>query len=56
MCGIWLLFGFNASSLSCVCESFYKLKHRGPDAFKIEQDSRIKVNNYIPNDEKDSFI
>ncbi|KAJ8688388.1 hypothetical protein QAD02_024183 [Eretmocerus hayati] len=42
MCGLWALFGLNANSLACVCENFSKISHRGPDAFKIEYDCRVK--------------
>ncbi|XP_011501784.1 PREDICTED: asparagine synthetase [glutamine-hydrolyzing]-like [Ceratosolen solmsi marchali] len=42
MCGLWALFGFESNSLSCICDNFSKISHRGPDAFKIEHDNRIK--------------
>ncbi|XP_014231151.1 asparagine synthetase [glutamine-hydrolyzing] [Trichogramma pretiosum] len=41
MCGLWALFGFDTDSLTCVCDNFSKISHRGPDAYKIEHDSRI---------------
>lgn len=43
MCGIWALFGLECGTLACVCNNFCKISHRGPDAFKVEYDSRIKV-------------
>ncbi|XP_033211901.1 asparagine synthetase [glutamine-hydrolyzing] [Belonocnema kinseyi] len=42
MCGIWALFGLECGTLACVCNNFGKISHRGPDAFKVEYDSRIK--------------
>ncbi|XP_016845558.1 asparagine synthetase [glutamine-hydrolyzing] [Nasonia vitripennis] len=42
MCGLWALFGLDTNSLTCVCDNFSKISHRGPDAFKIEHDSRVK--------------
>ncbi|KZC10130.1 Asparagine synthetase [glutamine-hydrolyzing], partial [Dufourea novaeangliae] len=45
MCGIWALFGLN-SPLTCICENFEKLVHRGPEAFKIEYDHSVK-NGYL---------
>lgn len=47
MCGLWALFGLDTNSLSCVCDNFSKISHRGPDAFKIEHDSRVKVRDFI---------
>ncbi|XP_043469934.1 asparagine synthetase [glutamine-hydrolyzing]-like [Leptopilina heterotoma] len=46
MCGIWALFGLEGDTLACACENFSKITHRGPDAFNIEYDQRIK-NGYI---------
>ncbi|XP_058790517.1 asparagine synthetase [glutamine-hydrolyzing] [Phymastichus coffea] len=46
MCGIWALFGLDTNSLTCICDNFAKISHRGPDAFKIEHDSRVK-NSYL---------
>ncbi|KAG7197162.1 hypothetical protein KM043_007244 [Ampulex compressa] len=46
MCGIWALFGLDTKPLTCICENFDKLSHRGPDAFKIEYDNRVK-NGYL---------
>lgn len=42
MCGIWALFGLDTQSLTCICENFDKISHRGPEAFKIEFDIRVK--------------
>lgn len=46
MCGIWALFGLDTQPLTCICENFDKISHRGPEAFKIEFDSRVK-NGYL---------
>lgn len=43
MCGIWALFGLETQPLVCICENFDKISHRGPEAFKIEFDNRVKV-------------
>lgn len=43
MCGIWALFGLDAQPLACICENFEKIKHRGPEAFKFESDTTVKV-------------
>lgn len=43
MCGLWALFGFDTNSLTCICDNFSKISHRGPDAFQLEHDSRIQV-------------
>lgn len=44
MCGIWAVFGVEGETLNCVCNNFNKISHRGPDALRVENDSRIKVN------------
>lgn len=46
MCGIWALFGLETQPLACICENFDKISHRGPEAFKIEFDNRVK-NGYL---------
>lgn len=46
MCGIWAVFGLEGETLACVCQEFSRISHRGPDAFNIEYDQRIK-NGYI---------
>lgn len=46
MCGIWALFGLDSQPLTCTCENFDKIAHRGPEAFKIEFDKRVK-NGYL---------
>ncbi|XP_025989716.1 asparagine synthetase [glutamine-hydrolyzing] [Solenopsis invicta] len=46
MCGIWALFGLDRQPLTCICENFDKISHRGPEAFKIEFDNRVK-NGYL---------
>lgn len=43
MCGIWAVFGVDGETLSCVCNNFNKIAHRGPDAIRLEFDARIKV-------------
>ncbi|XP_034945074.1 asparagine synthetase [glutamine-hydrolyzing] [Chelonus insularis] len=42
MCGIWAAFGIEGETLNCVCNSFNKISHRGPDAIRIEYDDRVK--------------
>ncbi|CAG9562701.1 unnamed protein product [Danaus chrysippus] len=40
MCGIWATFGINGvANFKCV-ECLFKIVHRGPDAWRIEQDAR----------------
>nr|XP_022914285.1 asparagine synthetase [glutamine-hydrolyzing] [Onthophagus taurus] len=46
MCGIWALFGVCDSALNHCGTSFPKIKHRGPDAWRIEYDDNLK-NCYI---------
>lgn len=46
MCGIWAHFGSDKQPLTCICENFTKISHRGPEAFKIEFDNRVK-NGYL---------
>ncbi|XP_060517860.1 asparagine synthetase [glutamine-hydrolyzing] [Cylas formicarius] len=42
MCGIWAIFGLD-SNLHTVCgNSFTKISHRGPDAWRVEYDRQIK--------------
>nr|XP_031848547.1 asparagine synthetase [glutamine-hydrolyzing] isoform X1 [Nomia melanderi]XP_031848557.1 asparagine synthetase [glutamine-hydrolyzing] isoform X1 [Nomia melanderi]XP_031848565.1 asparagine synthetase [glutamine-hydrolyzing] isoform X1 [Nomia melanderi]XP_031848574.1 asparagine synthetase [glutamine-hydrolyzing] isoform X1 [Nomia melanderi] len=45
MCGIWALFGLDIP-LTCMCENFEKISHRGPEAFKLEYDHAVK-NGYL---------
>lgn len=45
MCGIWALFGLDGKPINCICENFGKISHRGPEAFRIEFDDRVKVLN-----------
>nr|XP_018901104.1 PREDICTED: asparagine synthetase [glutamine-hydrolyzing] [Bemisia tabaci] len=42
MCGIWALFGLEATTLSRCEHSFTAIHHRGPDAWRIEFDAKIK--------------
>lgn len=46
MCGIWALFGLDAKPITCICENFEKISHRGPEAFRLEFDNRVK-NGYL---------
>ncbi|XP_046813083.1 asparagine synthetase [glutamine-hydrolyzing] [Vespa crabro] len=46
MCGIWALFGLDGKPINCICENFEKISHRGPEAFRIEFDNRVK-NGYL---------
>lgn len=47
MCGIWALFGVSTDSVEHMDTSFAKIKHRGPDAWKIQYDNKVKVIFYI---------
>uniref|UniRef100_A0A7R9JXY0 Asparagine synthetase [glutamine-hydrolyzing] n=1 Tax=Timema genevievae TaxID=629358 RepID=A0A7R9JXY0_TIMGE len=42
MCGIWALFGLSAHTSIHSNSSFTKIHHRGPDAWRIEFDNRVK--------------
>ncbi|XP_054271119.1 asparagine synthetase [glutamine-hydrolyzing]-like isoform X2 [Macrosteles quadrilineatus] len=42
MCGIWALFGVSTDSVEHTDRSFAKIKHRGPDAWKIQYDNKVK--------------
>ncbi|XP_075211252.1 asparagine synthetase isoform X2 [Lycorma delicatula] len=42
MCGIWALFGVCSNSLSHYEDSFFKLHHRGPDAWRVQHDQEVK--------------
>nr|XP_003706652.1 PREDICTED: asparagine synthetase [glutamine-hydrolyzing] [Megachile rotundata] len=46
MCGIWALFGLDSQSFAHVCKTFEKITHRGPEAFRLEFDNRVK-NGYL---------
>lgn len=46
MCGIWALFGLENETLPYISVEFEKILHRGPDAFKLENDVQIK-NGYL---------
>lgn len=43
MCGIWAVFGQTANIHSFCASTFDKIAHRGPDAWRIEYDSKFKV-------------
>lgn len=42
MCGIWALFGVATDSVSYCDITFNKIRHRGPDAWRIQYDNRLK--------------
>jgi len=42
MCGIWALFGIDVHSISKYDKTFSKIQHRGPDAWRLEYDLKIK--------------
>ncbi|KAK4880630.1 hypothetical protein RN001_008776 [Aquatica leii] len=42
MCGIWAIFGLDCNLQEHCGSSFSKITHRGPDAWRIEYDNRIK--------------
>lgn len=43
MCGIWAVFGLQSNLHEHCGSSFTKITHRGPDAWRVEYDRRIKV-------------
>lgn len=43
MCGIWAVFGHTNNIHSLCASTFEKIAHRGPDAWRIEYDSKLKV-------------
>lgn len=43
MCGIWALFGIDVHSISKYDKTFSKIQHRGPDAWRLEYDLKVKV-------------
>lgn len=44
MCGIWALFGIDVHLISKYDKTFSKIQHRGPDAWRLEYDLKVKVN------------
>ncbi|KAK5646989.1 hypothetical protein RI129_005453 [Pyrocoelia pectoralis] len=42
MCGIWAIFGIESNMLKYCGSCFPKITHRGPDAWRIEYDNKIK--------------
>ncbi|CAH1395302.1 unnamed protein product [Nezara viridula] len=42
MCGIWAIFGHDVDSITYCDDSFCKIRHRGPDAWRLQFDNRIK--------------
>lgn len=43
MCGIWAIFGLTSCMHSHAASTFSKITHRGPDAWRVEYDKRLKV-------------
>lgn len=43
MCGIWAVFGLNKEVIHYLGKSFSKIRHRGPDALRIECSGMIEV-------------
>jgi len=43
MCGIWALFGMETHTSVHSNISFSKIAHRGPDAWRVEYDKKVKV-------------
>lgn len=44
MCGIWAVFGLDTNLYKHCGTSFTRITHRGPDAWRVEYDARVKVN------------
>ncbi|XP_018332735.1 asparagine synthetase [glutamine-hydrolyzing]-like [Agrilus planipennis] len=42
MCGIWAVFGIQCDLKECFLASFTKISKRGPDAWRLECDRRVK--------------
>ncbi|XP_014273059.1 asparagine synthetase [glutamine-hydrolyzing] [Halyomorpha halys] len=42
MCGIWALFGHYTDSITYCDDSFCRIRHRGPDAWRLQFDDKIK--------------
>ncbi|CAH1963765.1 unnamed protein product [Acanthoscelides obtectus] len=42
MCGIWAVFGSTSNLHSQCSKTFCKISHRGPDAWRLEYDQRVK--------------
>nr|XP_023029246.1 asparagine synthetase [glutamine-hydrolyzing] isoform X1 [Leptinotarsa decemlineata]XP_023029247.1 asparagine synthetase [glutamine-hydrolyzing] isoform X1 [Leptinotarsa decemlineata]XP_023029248.1 asparagine synthetase [glutamine-hydrolyzing] isoform X1 [Leptinotarsa decemlineata] len=43
MCGIWATFGLTSNKLPChLGTTFAKISHRGPDAWRVEYDDKMK--------------
>lgn len=43
MCGIWAVFGLNTNLYRHCGTTFTNITHRGPDAWRVEYDARVKV-------------
>lgn len=43
MCGIWAVFGLDTNLWRHCGTTFTKITHRGPDAWRVEYDARVKV-------------
>ncbi|CAH1099767.1 unnamed protein product [Psylliodes chrysocephalus] len=42
MCGIWAVFGLESNLHSHCASTFSKIGHRGPDAWRVEYDDKVK--------------
>nr|CAI5823171.1 unnamed protein product [Callosobruchus analis] len=42
MCGIWAVFGLTSNIHGQCSSTFYHISHRGPDAWRLEYDQRMK--------------
>lgn len=47
MCGIWAIFGLTDNLHNHCANSFTKISHRGPDAWRVEYDNRVKVTDFF---------
>lgn len=43
MCGIWAVFGLTTNLHTHCASAFSKIGHRGPDAWRVEYDQKLKV-------------
>lgn len=46
MCGIWAVFGLDTNLYKHCGTTFTKITHRGPDAWRVEYDARVKVSKF----------
>ncbi|KAJ8916756.1 hypothetical protein NQ315_013961 [Exocentrus adspersus] len=45
MCGIWAIFGLTTNLHTHCASAFDKIGHRGPDAWRVEYDNKLKDTN-----------